>query len=518
FLDAYPQEVNASGESYPLAKNRLNNLLKSGVLFFDYAGHGGYNAITSESIMNIKDIQNMTNKNHAFWLFVTCSFAHCDAGRRSAAEAALLNPIGGSIGVLAATRTVYAGPNTELNRKVSAELFSHSDVFNYNLTLGEAVSRGKNNLGSDDNKMAYVLLGDPAIRLNYPTDYYVQTNTQMDTLNALSIQQVQGAIIDEKSDTVDFNGKVDITIYDKMQSIPTRDNDNAGGDPKVVAYNDYPNTIFSGSTVISNGLFSYTFMVPKDIRYNFGNGRIVYYAVDTVETAEAVGHFEQFVIGGTNPVALADTTGPEMNIYLNTKDFLDGGKTNENPIFIATLNDVNGINTAGAGIGHDLMMIIDDSPNMIYSLNEYFTAEKDSYQRGEVRYRMEELSDGPHSLMFRAWDMLNNSTTKNLKFVVQRGLSASITSVTTYPNPVQQHGVVNFIINYDQPDDMQNAELYLFNINGQLVYSFTQNDLDQFRIDMSALGLQTGIFIYNIRIKSASGKYSTTSGKIIVTR
>ena len=518
FLDAYPQEVNASGESYPLAKNRLNNLLKSGVLFFDYAGHGGYNAITSESIMNIKDIQNMTNKNHAFWLFVTCSFAHCDAGRRSAAEASLLNPIGGSIGVLAATRTVYAGPNTELNRKVSAELFSHSDVFNYNLTLGEAVSRGKNNLGSDDNKMAYVLLGDPAIRLNYPTDYYVQTNTQMDTLNALSIQQVQGAIIDEKSDTVDFNGKVDITIYDKMQSIPTRDNDNAGGDPKVVAYNDYPNTIFSGSTVISNGLFSYTFMVPKDIRYNFGNGRIVYYAVDTVETAEAVGHFEQFVIGGTNPVALADTTGPEMNIYLNTKDFLDGGKTNENPIFIATLNDVNGINTAGAGIGHDLMMIIDDSPNMIYSLNEYFTAEKDSYQRGEVRYRMEELSDGPHSLMFRAWDMLNNSTTKNLKFVVQRGLSASITSVTTYPNPVQQHGVVNFIINYDQPDDMQNAELYLFNINGQLVYSFTQNDLDQFRIDMSALGLQTGIFIYNIRIKSASGKYSTTSGKIIVTR
>ena len=88
FLDAYPQEVNASGESYPLAKNRVLNLLKNGVLFFDYSGHGGYNAITNESILNLKDIAGMTNKNQAFWLFATCNFAQCDAGKRSAAETA----------------------------------------------------------------------------------------------------------------------------------------------------------------------------------------------------------------------------------------------------------------------------------------------------------------------------------------------------------------------------------------------------------------------------------------------
>ena len=521
FLDAYPQEVNASGESYPLAKNRVLNLLKNGVLFFNYSGHGGYNAITNESILNLKDIAGMTNKNQAFWLFATCNFAQCDAGKRSAAEPAVLNPKGGAIGILAATRTVYASQNTNLNRSVCDTLFGHSDVFHYDMTLGEAISIGKNLLGSDENKLAYVLLGDPCMRLNYPTDYHVETLTEMDTLNALSVQHVEGRIIDEDLNTVsDFNGKVDITIYDKMQSIPTRDNDNAGGDPRVIAYNDYPNTIFSGATDVKDGLFNYTFMVPKDIRYNFDNGRIVYYAVtaDSLETAEAVGHFEQFIIGGTGSTVAIDTIGPEMEIYLNSPAFRNGDKTYATPRFFANLYDKNGINTAGAGIGHDLMLIIDDDPKMIYSLNEYFTAANNSYQAGQVSYLMEELANGPHSLTFRAWDLLNNSTTKSLNFIVEAGLDPSIYNVTTYPNPVQQSGVVHLIVNYDQPDELIETEIYLYNTAGQMDYSHKQDNPDAVSINLPSLGLNTGVYIYSVKIKSASSKYSTTSGKIIVTK
>ena len=521
FLDAYPQEVNASGESYPLAKNRVLNLLKNGVLFFNYSGHGGYNAITNESILNLKDIAGMTNKNQAFWLFATCNFAQCDAGKRSAAETAVLNPKGGAIGILAATRTVYASQNTNLNRSVCDTLFGHSDVFHSDMTLGEAISIGKNLLGSDENKLAYVLLGDPCMRLNYPTDYHVETLTEMDTLNALSVQHVEGRIIDEDLNTVsDFNGKVDITIYDKMQSIPTRDNDNAGGDPRVIAYNDYPNTIFSGATDVKDGLFNYTFMVPKDIRYNFDNGRIVYYAVtaDSLETAEAVGHFEQFIIGGTGSTVAIDTIGPEMEIYLNSPAFRNGDKTYATPRFFANLYDKNGINTAGAGIGHDLMLIIDDDPKMIYSLNEYFTAANNSYQAGQVSYLMEELANGPHSLTFRAWDLLNNSTTKSLNFIVEAGLDPSIYNVTTYPNPVQQSGVVRPIVNFDQSNDLMDTEIYLYNTAGQMVYSHKQDNPDAVSINLPSLGLNTGVYIYSVKIKSASSKYSTTSGKIIVTK
>ena len=523
FLDGYPQEVNANGESYPLAKNRVENLLKSGVLFFDYSGHGGYNAITNESILNLKDIENMRNTNLGFWLFATCNFAQFDSGRRCAAEACVLNPNGGAVGILAATRTVYAAQNNEINRAVCAALFKHETPFHYDATLGEAIAAGKNVRAakSEMNRLPYVLLGDPAIRLNFPTDYQIITDTKIDTLNALSVQRVEGSVVDEDMQVVeDFNGAVDIAVYDKIQEIPTRDNDNAGGDPKVVSYKDYPNMLFSGSTAVKDGRFEYTFMVPKDIRYNYGNGRIVYYARTEEEVApiEAVGHFEDFTIGGTGSYLVQDTVGPQMHIYLNTPAFKDGDKTYETPRFFADLYDENGVNTAGAGIGHDLMLIIDDEAKKTYTLNEYFTAANNSYQAGQVSYLMEALPNGPHSLMFRAWDLLNNSTTQVLNFIVEAGLDPSIYSITTYPNPVQSTGVLNLVVNYDQPDELLQTEVYLYNTSGQMIWSHTQQNPDRVVINLADLGLNAGVYVYSVRIKSASSGYSASSGKIIVTR
>lgn len=521
FLDAYPQETNASGESYPQAKNRLDNLLKNGCLFFDYSGHGGYNNITSEAILTLRDVETMHNTNLAFWLFATCNYAEFDTGKRCAAEAAVLNPNGGAVGILAATRTVYASQNNNLNRNVCAELFAHNTTFHYEATLGEAIRKGKNRLGSDTNKLPYVLLGDPALRLNYPTDYFVQTTTKIDTLNALSVQHVEGQIIDEDSVVVSyFEGTVNITIYDKIQVIPTRDNDDYGDEPRVVNYLDYPNTLFSGSTAVKEGRFAYTFMVPRDIRYNFGNGRIVYYAktADSLETAEGVGHFEDFIIGGTGSILTTDTTGPEMKIYLNTPAFVDGGKTYATPRFYADLADSSGINTAGAGIGHDLLLIVDDDAKQTYILNEYFTAADNSYTEGQVSYRMEKLANGPHSLVFRSWDLLNNSSSQSLNFVVEAGIDPSIYSVTTYPNPARAQSVVNFIVQYDQPDELISTEVYLYNTAGQLIWRQTQGNPDQVTINLAQMNLGAGIYIYNVKIKSPTSGTSTAAGKIIVTK
>ena len=521
FLDAYPQETNASGESYPQAKNRLDNLLKNGCLFFDYSGHGGYNNITSEAILTLRDVETMHNTNLGFWLFATCNYAEFDTGKRCAAESAVLNPNGGAVGILAATRTVYASQNNNLNRSVCAELFAHKTTFHYEATLGEAIRKGKNRLGSDTNKLPYVLLGDPALRLNYPTDYFVQTTTKIDTLNALSVQHVEGQIIDEDSVVVsDFEGTVNITIYDKIQVIPTRDNDDYGDEPRVVNYLDYPNTLFSGSTAVKEGRFAYTFMVPRDIRYNFGNGRIVYYAktADSLETAEGVGHFEDFIIGGTGSILTTDTTGPEMKIYLNTPAFVDGGKTYATPRFYADLADSSGINTAGAGIGHDLLLIVDDDAKQTYILNEYFTAADNSYTEGQVSYRMEKLANGPHSLVFRSWDLLNNSSSQSLNFVVEAGIDPSIYSVTTYPNPARAQSVVNFIVQYDQPDELISTEVYLYNTAGQLIWRQTQGNPDQVTINLAQMNLGAGIYIYNVKIKSPTSGSSTAAGKIIVTK
>lgn len=520
YLDAYTQEVSAAGESYPLAKNQFDNLMSNGVLFMDYSGHGGYNNITSELFMRMADIQRMTNANQGFWFMATCNFAHFDSGINSAAEEAILNPNGGAIGVLAACRTVYATQNTIFNRNLCDTLFGHKNVYNYNMTLGEATRIAKNMTGRDPNKMPYILLGDPALKLNTPTDYQVKTSTQLDTLHALSVQSIQGYIQTESGDTASwFNGKLEVTVLDKIQQITTRDNDEPVEKNKVkITYNDYPNMLFSGKTDVVDGKFEFTFMVPKDIRYNYGAGRIVYYAHDEESREEAVGHFEDFLIGGSSTVIAQDSVGPDLTIYLNNPAFIDGDATYEFPHFYADIYDENGINTVGTGIGHDLLMTVDEDPKQTYVLNDYFSASNNSYQQGQVSYKMPEQSEGMHTLTFRAWDLYNNSSSASLNYQVVQGMDPQIYKVITYPNPVASTENLTIQIEYDQPDEVIQTAIYLYDISGKLVLNHQQKGAEGIRWNMDDMNIGPGIYVYQVNIKTTTSNYVSKAGKIIVTR
>ena len=520
YLDAHAQEVNAAGESYPIAKNQYDNLMNNGILFMNYSGHGGYNNITSELFMKSADIRRMSNMNQAFWFLATCSFSHCDGGIVSAGEEAVLNPNGGAIGVLSACRTVYATQNGVLNRHLCDTLFGHKNAYSYDMTIGEATRIAKNMTGSNDmNKMPYILLGDPALRLNYPCDYTVQTSTKLDTVQALSTQTIQGYIQTSDKDTAHwFNGEMDITIFDKMQVITTKDNDEADETKKVIRkFNDYPNIIFAGQTDVVDGKFEFTFIVPKDIRYNYGNGRIAYYAHDNELRQEAVGYFENFVIGGSSTVDIQDTVGPELKIYLNTPAFVDGSRTYEYPHFYAEIYDEHGINTVGSGIGHDLLMVVDNDPKQTYVLNNYFTANNNSYQEGLVSYKMSQQTEGAHSLMFRAWDLFNNSSTATLNFQVVKGLGPQIYDVLTYPNPVSSTGMLHIDIVHDQPNETIETLINVYDISGKRVYAYQQTGTQSITWNMGSVGLTAGIYIYQINIKTPTSEYTTKAGKIIIT-
>ena len=520
YLDAHTQEVSAAGESYPLAKNQFDNLMSNGVLFMNYSGHGGYNNITNELFMKISDILRMNNTNQAFWFLATCSFSHFDSGVNSAGEEAVLNPNGGAIGVLSACRTVYATQNTILNRNLCDTILGHQNKFDYNMTLGEVIRLAKNITGSDANKLSYVFLGDPALKLNYPTNYQVETSTRLDTLHALSVQTIKGYIQTPDFDTAHwFNGKLDITIFDKMQTITTRDNDEVNeANKQKYTYNDYPNTLFVGQTDVKDGLFEFTFMVPKDIRYNYGNGRIVYYAHDAEAREEAIGHFEDFVIGGSSSVIAQDTIGPDLQIHLNNPAFQNGDKTYEFPHFYADIYDESGINTAGTGIGHDLLMIIDEDPKQTYILNNYFQTSNNSYKQGSVSYKMMEQAEGAHTLTFRAWDLHNNSSTASLNFQVVKGMDPNIYSVSTYPNPVSATGVLNIQIAFNQPDEIIDATIYLYDLSGQLVYTYQQTGAETINWNMGNINTGAGIYVYQVKIKTTTSNYVSKAGKIIITQ
>lgn len=516
FLDAYMQEASASGESYPLAKNRFLNLLNEGILFFNYSGHGGYNNISSEALLTLRDCRMMTNANQGFWMLATCGFAHFDAYEQSASEEAVINPDGGAIAVMSACRTVYASQNKEINRNLCDTLFGHKNDFSYKMTIGDACRIAKNLTGSDENKMSYVLLGDPAIRLHFPTDYRVRTEQASDTLNALTLHTFTGWVETENGDTArEFNGTVNITLMDKLQQITTRDNDEPDVEKKkLYTYNDYPYTLFQGQARVTNGHFDYTFMMPKDIRYNYGNGRITYYALDSIN-GEGVGHYEDFVVGGSSSVEIVDTIGPELRIYLNSPSFVNGDKTTEQPHFFADIYDEHGINTAGSGIGHDLLLTIDADPNKMYVVNDYY-ASSGSYQSGQVSYRLDELEEGRHTLTFRAWDMLNNSSSESLNFEVVKGLEPTMYSIMSYPNPVRVNEALHFTIDYDQPDELMEMNVYVFSPQGERVYHAQRKGTEQYTFSIDDTHLTPGVYMYRVSLTTTNGDMTGRAGKLIV--
>jgi len=521
YLDAYKQEITASGESYPLAKTRFQNLIRSGLFLLDYTGHGGPTGWTNEGILQISDVKAMSNKHLPLWVAPTCDFNIFDNEQVSAGETVILNPVGGGIGILSAVRPVYASQNYVLNKLFCENLFKKQN--GEHMRVGDVIAYAKNRVGTEINKLSYIYLGDPAIKLNYPTKYKVVTTKVnesaalgSDTLRALSVSTVQGIIADDSGNKINnFNGSLHVVVFDKMQRITSLNNHNDG----TITFSDRPNTLFSGDVAVTNGSYSFTFMLPKDIKYNYGGGRINYYAQDDVNNYEAQGYFENFIIGGTSRNTLEDSEGPKVQIYLNSSNFTSGNKVNENPLFIATLSDVNGINTVGSGIGHDLMLTVDKDPNQSLVVNEYFQANVNSYTEGTVKYKLPEMTNGKHTLTFRSWDLLNNSTTESVEFEVVKGLTPEIFNVYNYPNPVKTTGVTNIIVNHDRPETILKTSVEVFDIAGRKIWSKSQPTADNITWNLTTdngMKAKTGIYFYRVNIKTANSDIYSKSNKLLI--
>ena len=525
YLDAYNQTTSASGERYPVAENRLHNLLSNGVLMMDYCGHGSAKNITTEQVLTTSYVESMNNKNIALWMMATCSFSHFDTWHRSIAEHALFNPNGGAVAVISACRTVYANQNDPLNRAFVDTLFAHAGKNNYYMSIGEALRCAKNEQGSQENKMPYLLFGDPALQLNVPCAHSIEVTALHDSLHALDIDTLRGVILTAAGDTAKtFTGTVYASILDKIQTITTYDNDQSQqSEKKPYTYVDYPNMLFNGSARVDSGLFAMPFLMPKDIRYNYGNGRIVLYADGTITSAEgdslrtdAWGSYHDFYVGGTSTSWYQDSKGPDMHIYLNNPLFQNGGTTHNTPIFFADLEDEHGINTSGNGIGHDLTLIIDHDVKQTYNMNNYYTAAEGTYTAGQVRYQLSSLSDGSHHLFFRAWDLLNNSSSASLDFDIVAGHKPEIYRLMVGPNPASTSETITWYMDYDREAQECTIQLRIFTLQGECIWQSEQTNERAIQWNVSNSNATPGLYIYRLQIKGPDSDYSVEEGKIMI--
>ena len=528
FLDAYQQISTPSGERYPEVNEAINQRVNKGALILNYTGHGGENGLAHERILDINDIINWENAGKLpLFMTATCEFSRFDDYEHtSAGELVLLNPDGGGIALLTTTRLVYSAPNHELNEHFYRFVFENNDNDQF-FRLGDIMRLTKNNTGSGINKRNFTLLGDPALILSYPK-YHISTTmingksvtASTDTIRALEKVTIAGQVEDEQGVRMEqFNGTVYPTIFDKVSELNTLSND--GGQPFSFDLRD--RILYKGKASVTNGQFSFSFIVPKDISYNYGSGKISFYANDA--SSDASGSFTNMIVGGSSDSISDDTEGPDIKIFMNDDNFVFGGTTNENPQLLVWVNDSNGINTVGSGIGHDLTAILDGKVNNPIILNDYYESDTDSYQSGKIIYPLRNLEAGQHNLSVKVWDVHNNSSEEYTEFVVVSSEDLVLKHVLNYPNPFTTH--TSFYFEHNHANSDLDVIIQVFTVSGKLVKTIEQQinatgyrcgPIDWDGTDDYGSRIGRGVYVYRIKVRSSTGQVVEKFEKLVILR
>ena len=517
YADSYVQQNSSGGERYPSVKGSITSAIETGTLVFDYFGHGGENGFAQERFLDVPQIKGFLNENTLpLFITVTCSFSRFDNPQRtSAGEFTFWNTRGGAASMITTTREVFISVGQAFNKKLIATLLQFD---NEELSISESLVKTKNNF-SDSQKFFIYYFGDPVKELAIPKPNVkitkmngLEITQSLDTLKALSKVRFEGVVTDNLDNTLsDFNGNLSTTVFDKPIDKVTLDNDGFG---IINTFDSQESKLFRGLASVENGNFNFEFIVPRDVRVAYGNGKLSFYVSNN--ELDKAGFNNDIIVGGINENAPEDTLGPEIQLFMNDESFLDGANTNASPNLIAKLSDLSGINTSLTAVDHDIVGILDGDESNPIIMNDFYQTELDDFTRGKVIYRLRDLSVGPHTLKLKAWDTYNNSSEAILNFAVVSDTSITLDNVLNYPNPFVNY--TEFWFNHNKPNEPLEVQVQIFTVSGKLIKTINQqvqttgslvrnivwNGLDDFG---NKLG--KGVYIYKLKVTSTISNISS---------
>ena len=530
--DAYVRVSSANSNTYPEAAKQIKKQMADGALVMNYTGHAGSHTFSHEYVILREDFESIRSTKLPLWVTCACDVMPFDAYGDNIGETAVLNPIGGALAFYGTTRTVFASQNYNMNRYFMQYLFASENKKRNR--LGDAIRMAKNSIISDgreagylENKIQYVLLGDPALTIGNPLQNIVVDKINDHDVNGIPIPLKAGERVKlsghvEQADgttMTSFNGIVYTRLFDNLETIVCRNN---AGANEAFTYTDRGGLLHESQDSVRAGLFSEEFIVPVDINFSNEAGRLVFYAIDTTTGIEANGYNEDIPLGGMVDNTDFDKDGPQIFAYLNDENFQNGGTVNATPLFVAQLTDASGISSSGNGIGHDLLLCVDGRSDMTYNTNEYYTHEFGDFTRGTVAYNIPALENGAHTLTFRAWDVLNNTSQTSLDFVVDDGLKTNIVRLMASQNPAISS--TNFMVSYDLPGSDCDFVVEVFDFSGRCIWRHEESSSGERGVytvtwnltNGAGAKVDTGVYLYRCRVRCGQSKWTSKTQKIIV--
>jgi hypothetical protein len=520
YMIEYPAENTALGRRMPEVNKSIIDRINRGTLILNWTGHGNPRVWAYEWIF-VKEntIPQLTNRDRlTFITAATCDFSRLDDPREQSGGELLVSwDRGGAIGLLSSSRIVWSTDNAQFNNLFYTNLLSQPQSGTYR-RVGDALLATKQSR-HNINDTKFVLLGDPTIRLHIPSHRAdVEKINGAPFNNAITLKALQKVTVDgiirRPDGTIkdDFNGRMFVVVYDsdKDVNIPRWGN---------WLFSSPGNTLFRGESSVTQGTYSSTFVIPKDISHEGGAGRIALYFWD--DSVDGRGFTRDIFIGGIDTTVTPDTEGPEITLYLEDRNFRSGDLVSDEPLLLVDLFDESGINISGGGIGHRIEAWLNDGAEI--DLTDYYTGAVDSYQEGSIEYQFETLEAGPQHLRLRAWDVYNNSSTGEIFFDVASGEKLTVQNVYNYPNPFRQETVFTFQHNQSVPIDVQ---IKIYTVAGRMIAELKEYSItDRFvripwnGIDADGDRIGNGVYFYKVLAQTTDGEYaSEVVGRLAVIR
>ena len=545
YMDAYAHKNVGGRTSVPDARRKLMGELQKGLLLLDYTGHGGPAAWSDEQILTQADIVRFDYPHLPVWITATCDFTNYDHPQTSAGESAMLNPTSGAIALYTTTRVVMDVANEQMNRALHESLFT-PQADGFLRPMGIVMRDAKNDLISYDttNKLNFFLLGDPALRLRMPAYETVLTElagVSLDNLSegeavplhAMDSVQVRGYVASSQGVVQgDFTGRLFVTVFDAKAQVKTHIDNAPGKDPdEIRTFEDYSGLLYAGIAEVKEGHFDFSFVVPKDLPYSGGNGKINLYAYSDAkgsEPYEAMGVSHAICVKpGVGEHSVVDTIPPEIReLYLGHPNFSLENPIGSTPLFVATLADASGINLSGTGVGHNMTLVVDGREDLTFNLNSSYTASEMEAGVGRVLYLLPELPDGDHTATFTVWDVCNNVTVRSFAFRVRAGQAPTVVESRARPGVLTADDPLIVEVYNNAPGVEVDVTIELYDYRGALV-ALSPQMVARSVYDTPALirwepklqsggALLPGLYIYRLRMTQGDSAPAYTSGKIVV--
>jgi len=527
YLDAYQLVSTPSGGRYPEVNKAINEAVANGSLIVNYTGHGGEDAWSGEKVLTFPDIESWNNKNmYPIFITATCEFSRFDNPERfSAGELVIVKPEAGAVALYTTTRLALSTSNFKLDTSFFRNLMNRDEEGNY-LKMGDLLRISKNNNSNNNNIRNFVLLGDPAQSIAFP-EYSVLTTSingnpldgNSDTLLGMSKVTLTGEIRDAAGQlATGFNGTVDVKVFDKTVTYRTLANQEKSYKESFQLQHI---VLADGPASVKGGLFNHSFIIPREIIPGFGFGKISYYACS--ETLDGNGFYDNVVIGGADPGVIPDNNGPEINLFLDSRNFRSGGLVGLNTVLLADLSDENGINHVGLGLGQEILGVLDDNWTHPVVLNPWYSPSLGDYESGSVTYPISDLSPGRHTLTLRAWDMFGNSSEKTVVFFAFDDPAILVSEVYAFPNPMTDG--TTFTFKPDVTDSDLKVQIEVYTITGQpvslLEIPVIGNHGQPVQVywdgtTFTGRKLTGGIYPFTVKFNGSDGSFAQTSGKLII--